>query len=108
MSVSLNLLALPEEIILIILEDADYRTILACKRVRSVHLLLYVLLNVRRARLDMQASVRYNIQIHQSTISTRACRQWDAAWLAFFPWKNAVLRNAHSTRSCLAYVIVDR
>ncbi len=36
MSVSLNLLALPEEIILKILEDADYRVILACKRVRAV------------------------------------------------------------------------
>jgi hypothetical protein len=45
MSVSLNLLALPEEIILNILEDADYRAILACKRVRSVHLWLCILLN---------------------------------------------------------------
>lgn len=44
MSVSLNLLALPEEIILNILEDADYRAILACKRVRYIHLLLYLLL----------------------------------------------------------------
>ena len=42
MSVSLNLFALPEEIILIILEDADYRAVLACKRVRSVHPLSYV------------------------------------------------------------------
>ena len=44
MSVSLNLLALPEEIILNILEDTDYRAILACKRVRPMHLLLYILL----------------------------------------------------------------
>jgi hypothetical protein len=45
MSVSPNLLALPEEIILNILEDVDYRAILACKRVRSVYLLLYILFN---------------------------------------------------------------
>lgn len=106
MSVSSNLLALPEEVILDILEDADYHAILACKRVRSVRLLLYILLN--RTGLDMQASVRYNIQIHQSAISTRACRQWHAAWPTFFPWKNAVLGNAYSTRSCLAYIVVDR
>ena len=48
MSVSLNLLALPEEIILNILEDADYRAILACKRVRSVHSPLYIPLNPTR------------------------------------------------------------
>src|SRR6266576_3033775 len=106
MPASLNLLALPEEIILNILKDADYRAILACKRVRSMHLSLYILLN--RMGLDMQASVRYNIQIHRSTISSRACRQWHAAWSTFFPWKNAVLGNAHSTWSCLAYVVVDR
>ena len=46
MSVSINLLALPEEIILNILEDADYRAILACKRVRSVRLLLCILSNL--------------------------------------------------------------
>ena len=45
MSVSLNLLALPEEIILNILEDADCRAILVCMRVRSVHLPLYISLN---------------------------------------------------------------
>ena len=36
MTVFLNLLSLPEEIILKILEDADYSAILACKRVRFV------------------------------------------------------------------------
>jgi hypothetical protein len=41
MSVPLNLFALPEEIILKILEDAaDYRAILACKRVRCVTMLV--------------------------------------------------------------------
>ena len=39
------LLPTPEEIILNILEDADYQADLACKRVRSVRLLLYILLN---------------------------------------------------------------
>ena len=47
MSVSLNLLALPEEVIIDILQDADYHAILACKRVRSVCLLLYIPLTVR-------------------------------------------------------------
>lgn len=40
MSVSMNLLALPEEIILKILEDADYSAILACKRVRFVPMIV--------------------------------------------------------------------
>jgi hypothetical protein len=41
MSVPLNLFALPEEIILKILEDAaDYKAILACKRVRFVTMLV--------------------------------------------------------------------
>jgi len=40
MTVSLNLFALPEEIILKILEDADYSAILACKRVRFVTMLV--------------------------------------------------------------------
>ncbi len=48
MSVSLNLLGLPEEIILKILEEADYRAILVCKRVRSVRLLLFIILNRTR------------------------------------------------------------
>jgi hypothetical protein len=50
MSVFSNLQALPEEIILNILEDADYRAILACMRVRSVHPLLSILSNRRGAR----------------------------------------------------------
>lgn len=37
---SLNLCALPEEIILKILEDADYSDILACKHVRFVTILV--------------------------------------------------------------------
>jgi hypothetical protein len=36
MLVALNLYALPEEIILKILEDADYGAILSCKHVRFV------------------------------------------------------------------------
>jgi hypothetical protein len=40
MLVSLNLFALPEEIILKILEDADCSAILACKRVRLVTMLV--------------------------------------------------------------------
>ena len=40
MSVSLSLFTLPEEIILKILEDADYSAILACKRVRFVTMLV--------------------------------------------------------------------
>jgi hypothetical protein len=40
MTVSLNLFALPEEIIVKILEDADYSVILACKRVRFVIMLV--------------------------------------------------------------------
>ena len=43
MSVSLNLLSLPEEIILNILGYAG--AALACKRIRSVHLLLDILFN---------------------------------------------------------------
>jgi hypothetical protein len=40
MTVSRNLFALPEEIILKILEHADYGAILACKRVRFVTMLV--------------------------------------------------------------------
>ena len=38
-------LIIPEEIILNILEDATTERFLACKRVRSVRLLSYILLN---------------------------------------------------------------
>ena len=40
MLVSLNLFALPDEVILKILEDADYSAILACKHVRFVSMLV--------------------------------------------------------------------
>ena len=42
MTLSLNLFALPEEIILKIVEDAGYSAILACKRVRFVTMLVII------------------------------------------------------------------
>jgi hypothetical protein len=57
----------------------------------------------------MQMGVRYHIQVHQSTISTGACRQWHAAWFTFsFPRENAMLGNARSTRDRLAHAVVDK
>lgn len=112
--VSLNLYALPEEIILKILEDADYSAILACKHVRFVTLVIlsyHASSNVTNVLgwLDMQMGVRCHIQVHQFTIYPGACRQWHAAWFTFsFPRENALLGNARSARDRLANAVVDR
>lgn len=72
MLVSSNIFALPDEIIIKILEDADYGAILACKRVRLVTIPAILCCNVLVS--DMQTGVRYHIQIHHSTLFTGACR----------------------------------